>query len=525
MLSNYALGTMVNLDRKSRIPLYQQISEQLRQQITQGLLSDGSFLPPERTLARMLGINRSTVVNAYGELAALGLVEPHVGRGTRVRRSVEQSEKEVIQRTLPWPELLLPYSESVSSKVLREIVALCSRQEIISLAAGIPNPDYYPHGDFAALFQEILAEHGGHALEHCPPEGHYQLREALARRFSASLPVSAPQLKVDDILVLSGSQQGIYLIAGALLGPADLVITENPTFLGALSVFKAFGARIAGIPVDEEGMRIDVLAQVLERRRPRLIYTVPTFQNPSGVVLSLARRRQLLALARAYKVPILEDDPYKDMYYDSATKPPPSLKALDLAEGGNQVIYLNSFAKNLFPGMRLGWMAAPPAVIERSIAARQLIDLHTTSLYQWALARYLERGMLDKHLEMVRGKYRDQRDAMAKALDHYCGDTLERNQPQGGFYFWCAIKSGENSFSLLERAARHNIAFVPGSGLAVPGATDCDNRIRLNFAVAKPEVLEEGIRRLGAVLKIKNPRPPAPLGPRQSSGLELKPLV
>ncbi len=525
MVSNFALGSGLALDRASRIPLYQQISDQLRRQIAQGFLSDGHFLPPERALATMLGVNRSTVVNAYGELAAQGLVEPRVGRGTQVRRPSEASELEANLRALPWPELLLPYAESVSSRVLRDIVALCSRPDIISLAAGIPNPDFYPHPDFSTLFQEILTEQGGHALEHCPPEGHHPLREVLAARISASVPGHVKVVPPEETLVLSGSQQGIYLVAGALLGPADLVITENPTFLGALSVFRAFGARIVGVPVDEQGMRVDLLEEIMERRRPRLIYTVPTFQNPSGVTLSLTRRKQLLALARAYRVPVLEDDPYSDMYFRPEAVPPPSLKALDMAEGGNQVIYLSSFSKMLFPGMRVGWMAASPAVIERALAAKQLIDIHTTSLYQWAMARYIQRGLLDKHNAAMRVQYRIQRDAMAAALTHYCGDTLEQNQPNGGFYLWCRIKSGESGLALLERAARYNVAFVPGGGLSVPGMSECEPYIRLNFACARPEVLEEGIKRLGAVLKVKKPRPARPPTALTHSGQDLKPLV
>ncbi len=525
MLSNFALGAALALDRASRIPLYQQISDQLRHQIAQGFLADGNFLPPERALAAMLGVNRSTVVNAYGELAAQGLVEPQVGRGTQIRRPPERSELEANLRALPWPELLLPYTESVSSRVLRDIVSLCSRKDIISLAAGIPNPDYYPHAEFATLFHEILSQHGGLPLEHCPAEGHYPLRQVLATRLSAQVPGRVKPVLPEEILVLSGSQQGIYLTAGALLGPADLVVTENPTFLGALSVFRAFGARIVGVPIDEQGMRVDLLEQLLERRRPRLIYTIPTFQNPSGVTLSLTRRKQLLALARAYRIPVLEDDPYSEMYYESGAVPPTSLKALDLAENGNQVIYISSFAKTIFPGMRVGWMAAPTAVIERTIAAKQLIDLHTTSLYQWALEAFIERGSLDRHMEFVREKYRQQRDTMAAALDQYCGDTLERNQPKGGFYFWCRIKSGESGLALLERAARYNVAFVPGSGVAVPDASDCEDRIRINFAGAGPERLEEGIRRLGAVLKIKKPRPARPVPGLPHLGQELKPLV
>jgi 2-aminoadipate transaminase len=525
VLSNLALGVNLTLDRNSRVPLYQQISEQLRHQIAQGLLADGNLLPPERSLAAMLGVNRSTIVSAYGELAAQGLVEPHVGRGTRVRCPPELTQQEISLRALPWPELLLPYADSVSSRVLRDIVALCSRKDIISMAAGIPNPDYYPHAEFAALFQEILAEQGGHALDHCPAEGHYPLRQALATRLTSQLPGRGKAVTPEEIMVLSGSQQGIYLMAGALLGPADLVITENPTFLGALSVFRAFGARIIGVPIDEQGMRVDLLEAIMERRRPRLIYTVPTFQNPAGVTLSLARRKHLLELARAYRVPVLEDDPYRDMYYEAEKAPPLSLKVLDLAEGGNQVIYLSSFAKSIFPGMRVGWMAAPPEVIERTVAAKQLIDLHTTSLYQWTLARYIERGQFDRHMLLVREKYRQQRETMSAALDHYCADTLERNQPGGGFYYWCRIKSGESGLALLERAARYNVAFVPGSGLAVPTTNDCDSHIRLNFAIARPEVLEEGVRRLGAVLKVKKPRPARPPSDLASVHQDLKPLV
>ena len=483
---------MLRLERDSRTPLYLQIRNQLREMILDGTLSEGSRLPPERKMAAALGVNRTTVVNAYRELAADGLVEGHVGRGTIVRRpslTSSQLPEHLITHPLVWNEYFVPRPEGSREPLLRDLMALLTQADTISFAAGIPAPELYPLDDFRQAMTHTLNTAGQVLLQPCPVEGYYPLRQTIAGRMARR----GVTVRAENILTVTGSQQGLDLIGRAFLKAGDEVVVEAPSYLGALQIFSAAGARLLGVPLDEEGMRLDVLENILVRYRPKLIYTLPTFQNPSGCTMAPRRRLRLLELARRHRVPIVEDDPYGELYYTD--QDPSPLLALDQ---DGYVIYLSTFSKILFPGLRLGWVAAPRPVIERLSQIKQLADLHCSTLIQGVVHEFCQRGALDKHLDRVRDLYRQRRDAMLAALAGIAPSGLEWDEPQGGFNLWCRLPPGLKARQLMAEAARQRVALVPGEVFYPDGGGQ--EEMRLNFSCPPVAQIEEGIQRLGVAL-------------------------
>ena len=500
---------LVQLDRSSPVPLYLQISNQIRELILTGALLEGSRLPPQRELASALDVNRTTVVNAYQELAADGLVDATIGRGTTVRATVRPASP-VPPSPLPWAEVFSLRTRATGDPLIRDMMALCAQEDVISFAAGVPAPDLYPLDEFRAVVDEVLARDGRTLLQHCPTEGYFPLREWLAERMAER----GARVSARNVLVLTGSQQGLDLVARLLLDPGDVVIAESPSYLGVLQVFQAAGVRLLTVPLDEQGMRVDLLEQILARSRPKLIYTLPTFQNPTGVTLNLERRYQLLALAQRYQVPILEDDPYGELRYEGTLVP--TLKALDRY---GHVLYLSTFSKILFPGLRLGWLVAPEQVIERLALIKQLTDLHTNTLGQWSLAEFCRRGLLEEHLARLREVYPRRRDVICAALERYCPPGMTWNRPAGGFYLWCHLPAGLHARELLTEAARRQVAFIVGDACHVDGGGQ--EWIRLNFTYHTEGLIVEGVRRLGQAMEELLQRQQA----QPAEVLSLRPIV
>jgi DNA-binding transcriptional MocR family regulator len=473
----------LELDRGSPTPLHLQIAQQIRRSILKGELAEGSRLPPTRKLAEMLGVNRSTVVQAYNKLWAEGLIESHVGRGTVVRRAEATVEFPI--SSLPWETFLATHSEAIESSI-RELMRLFAQEDVISFAAGVPAPEHYPLEELTELFHKVLMQEGRRLLERCAVEGRPRLREWIAEELAGGI-------SPNEILIVTGSQQGLYLLAQALLEPGDSIVVEAPTYMGALSGFRAVGARLIGVPIDEMGMDLDMLERVLARTQPKFIYTLPTFQNPSGTTLNLERRRRMLELAYRHHVPIVEDDPYSLLRYEGESLP--SLKALD-AHG--YVIHLSTFSKVLFPGLRVGWLAAPKRAIERLAPLKRVMDLFTNAPAQAVLYELGRRGLLERHLERVREEYRKRRDAMAQALERYC-PKLRFGLPEGGYYIWSRLPRGVWGRALLREAAREGVTFLPGEFFFADGQGQ--EWVRLTFVSQPPEVIEEGIRRLSQALR------------------------
>jgi len=475
----------IAIDRQSDVPVYRQIVNRIRELILSRTLPDGFKLPPERRLAQDLGVNRSTVLTAYRELKSLGLADAHVGRGTSVRVPAEPVQVAHEAAGLPWRQLFRETVLHVQDPMVRDLLELTERSDVISLALGLPAPELLPLDRLSTLFNELVGEIGPQMLLHCPTEGHTPLREALAAWMRSRGIACSPS----EVLVLSGSQQGLDLVVRALVDPGDVVVVEEPTYVGMLPVLRAAGARVIGVPMDAEGMRIDVLETVLEHHRVKLIYTLPTFQNPSGAELNLERRRALLELATDHQVPILEDDPYSELCYDG--NPLPSLKALDIS---GQVIYLSTLSKVLFPGMRLGFMTAPRALIRQLALLKQGIDLHASSVGQRLLHRFIRDGHYEPYLETLREAYGGRRDVMDAALGEGLDTGLSWRRPRGGFYFWCRLPEGVERLQLLAEARNAGVAYLPGEACFAEASAG-PAYVRLNFSYCPPDQIREGVNR------------------------------
>ncbi|WP_371380702.1 PLP-dependent aminotransferase family protein [Sporomusa aerivorans] len=476
-----------SLNPKSTIPLYRQITTILSDYIKNNTLPSGCKLPPERELAVLLGVSRTTAINAYRQLEEMGLISTRVGSGTYV---AEQPKPQPAVRAVPWSQLFTPTPNTQLSSIIRELIAAAADGDTIPLAAGMPDPAFYPFDDFNRLFALQSSRFKSSDLGHIPTEGYLPLRRTLA----GLLTERGIDAAVENTMIVSGSQQGLYLVTKLFLEPGDYVIVESPTYLGAIQVFSAANARLLSLPASKR-FALDILEDYLIRYRPKLLYMMPTFKNPSGDVMALEERRELLRLAAKHRLVIVEDDPYGELYYEQ--QPPPSLKALDTYGG---VIALGTFSKILFPGLRTGWVVAPDIVINRFAMEKQYIDLHSSNLSQRMLYDYLSAGLLAGHLTLVREQYKKRRDFFAGALKQYCSPYLSFTMPLGGFYFWGTLSQGMLTRQLLHEAAKTGVSFVPGEAFY---ADNSGNReLRLCFVTHSEARLLEGVKRLGQALQV-----------------------
>jgi DNA-binding transcriptional MocR family regulator len=479
---------MIELDRDSSVPLYLQIRNRLSFLVRSGALAEGTQLPPERRLAANLGVTRGTVTNAYRELVAAGLAEARVGRGTIVRQSRERAAMGTPTRAPSWPALFAPQPRRLQDPLLQDVARLVARPDVIAFTAGVPAPELYPQADFHQTIDRLLREGDPRLLGPCAAEGFRSLRQAIASHMTRQ----GTGVAWEQVLVTTGAQEGLDLLTRAFLEPGDAVIIEEPTYLGALQSFGSAGVRLLSVPLDNGGLCLDILESLLARHPPKLIYTLPTFQNPSGVSQDLERRLGLLALAARYGVPVVEDDPYGPLYFEEP--PPPTLRSLDQHE---IVIYVSTFSKIMFPGLRLGWIAAPGQVIERLARIKQRGGLYANVLAQWATTAFIEAGHLEQHLARVRQAYLQRRNAMATALAEHCPD-LGFSVPAGGFNLWCRLPEGLKARDLLIEAGLRGTVFAPGE-LFYPREGGVD-ALRLNFSSQTEQQICEGVSRLGQAL-------------------------
>ncbi len=489
-------------------PLYAQIRDGVRSAVLTGALAPGMRLPPERELAASLGVNRTTTMRAYRELAADGVVEARPGRGTVVcpspppavveRRATDGLGVRRPERALfaAWLLGLRAVGQGLGSDpgLLRDIMALGTRADVISFAGGMPAGEVIPFEEVQAALTHALARAGAGGLAYGPVEGLASLRSAIAARMTRR----GAAVAADEVMVLAGATQGLALAAQALVEPGDEVVVEAPTYVGIGQTFGAAGARLIGVPVDEGGLRVDTLAAVLARRRVRLIVVQPTLHNPTGATMPLARRERLIALARRHGVPILEDAPYAELWANGLEPPP--LKALDR---DGLVLHLGSFSKTLAPGLRVGWLAGPAPAITRLALAKQFSDLTTGALSQLAVERLLESGAYDRHLARVRALYEARRAAMAAGLRGV--ETLLEVSPDpgGGFYLWCRLRRGRGRL-LAAEASKVGVALLPGEAFypaLTVGGEDGGDRIRLSVAGVGLAAIAEGLGRLLPLLK------------------------
>ncbi|HEX4733415.1 MAG TPA: PLP-dependent aminotransferase family protein [Thermoleophilaceae bacterium] len=383
----------------------------------------------------------------------------------------------------------------MKSSAMRDMMAITARPEVISLAGGLPDTSTFPPDTFSAVTQAIAAESVAKALQYGPTEGLPETKQCIAEVMAAE----GMRADHEDIVVTTGGQQVIDLVVKTLVDPGDVVVAEAPTYPGAVPTFYSYQADVVQIEMDANGMRMDLLEETLDRleregRRPKFIYTVPTFQNPAGVTMSLERRHRLVEIANERELLVLEDNPYGMLRYEGEPLPP--LRSLD---GGVFVMYLGTFSKILSPGIRLGWVVAPPPVLEKINLGKQAADLCTSTLSQLMVQAYFEHTRWRDYVEALTELYRDRRDTMLDALAEFFPREAEWTRPQGGMFIWATLPDFIDTTDLLARALRENVAFVPGSGAYLDGRGR--SSMRLNFSASDGDDIREGIRRIGEVIK------------------------
>jgi 2-aminoadipate transaminase len=386
-------------------------------------------------------------------------------------------------------------TRQMRSSAMRDLMAITARPEVISLAGGLPDTSTFPPDTFAAIMNGIAQKSCASALQYGPTEGFEGTKRCIAEVMAAE----DMHVHADDMIVTTGGQQVIDLVTKTLVDPGDVVICEAPTYPGAVPVFSSYEADVVQIEMDSEGMRIDLLEETLARldsegRRPKFIYTVPTFQNPAGVTLSAPRRRRLVEIARKRELLVLEDNPYGLLRYEG--DPLPTLRALD---GGVYVLYLGTFSKILSPGIRLGWVVAPGPVLGKINLGKQAADLCTSSLTQQLVEGYFAEGRWHAYVQELCMIYRRRRDAMLDALAEFFPPQAEWTQPGGGLFIWATLPDFIDTEDLLAKAIQNeSVAFVPGSAAYVDGRGG--SSMRLNFSAVDEHDIVEGIRRIGKVI-------------------------
>ncbi|MCO7125445.1 PLP-dependent aminotransferase family protein [Sporolactobacillus shoreicorticis] len=479
----------LEINREEAMPVYLQMANRIKEQILSGILPEGFVLPPERKMADDHHVSRTTVIKAYEELKSLGLAMSRVGQGTVVteRKLPATNESDPPIFPMSWYPLFDKKTANVSDTV-SEIMYIGNQGNMISLAAGIGDPRLYPVDELREIQNErpIDSDH----LNLCSVEGYYPLRESIAQlmRFR-NLSVTAR-----ETMILTGSMQGIDYAARTFLSPGDAVIVEEPTFLQAIQCFRATGARIIGIPMDEGGIRLDILEAQLARYKPKFIYTIPNFHNPTGITMSMERRKGLLKLAYQFQVPILEDDPYGDITFGREKLPP--LKALDPY---GYVIYLSTLSKVLFPGLRIGWVVAPEPVMKKFMLLKQITDLHVNTDSQILIYRYLRKGLYESQLKKILPIYKKKRDTAINVLGKENG-LVHFKRPEGGFYLWCRIPYPVSQKKLLALCADQGIIYTPGT-VFFPQESDGEHWLRLNYTYETLERLTEGLNLLIKAIK------------------------
>lgn len=382
-------------------------------------------------------------------------------------------------------------ASTLKASEIREILKITERPDVISFAGGLPAPEFFPIKELAKVTQEILATDGYAALQYSPTEGFGVLREIIADKRMLKAHVTTTK---DNILITSGSQQGIEFCAKLFLNDGDYIICEDPSYLGAINVFNTYHAKYLTVSMDENGMIMEELEKVLQSsHKPKFIYTIPDFQNPTGITMSVEGRKRLVELANQYNIPVIEDNPYGDVIFDG--KRNPAIKSFDTT---GSVIFLGSFSKTFCPGLRIGWMCASQELLSKFIMLKQISDLQCNTLTQREVAYYMNENDLDEHIADIVHVYKKRRDVMLNAMKKYFPANIKYTNPNGGLFTWVELDERINAADLLVAALEKKVAFVPGAPFFANGGHK--NFLRLNYSNMSEDKIEEGIKRLGQVI-------------------------
>ncbi len=387
-------------------------------------------------------------------------------------------------------------AKSLKASEIRELLKLTQQPDIISFAGGLPNPESFPVGKIKEILDDLLEREGPRVLQYGSTEGVNRFRDVLVKFMAERYGVHIGR---DNILITAGSQQALYLLAKIFIDPGDFVVVEAPTYIGILTAFQSYRPRYVTVEMDDEGMNTHLLEETLrdmvkDGRKPKLIYTIPTFQNPAGVTMNLERRKHVLELAEEYDVLVLEDDPYGELRYSGEKLP--LLKSLDK---NGYVIYMGTFSKILSPGFRLAHMVADEEIIHKAVLAKQGIDLCTNTVGQFVASEYISRGYLDEHIPNIIRLYKRKRDLMLDMLDDHFPDGVKWTRPDGGMFLWVTLPPGVDAEKMFIRAVENKVAYVIGSAFFPD--RDHKNTMRLNFTYPTDEQIKVGVERLAKVIK------------------------
>lgn len=381
--------------------------------------------------------------------------------------------------------------ELLKASEIREILKLTQQPDIISFAGGLPAPELFPIEEMEKISVKVLQEMGVQALQYSPTEGYAPLREKIASRMGKV----GVDTNADEVLIISGSQQGLDFSGKIFINPGDVVVCESPSYLGAINAFKAYECQFLEIETDDNGMIMEDLAEKLSKTEDvRMIYVIPDFQNPSGRTWSLERREKLLEIAAQYDLPIVEDNPYGELRFEGEI--PPSLRSMDK---DGRVIFLGSFSKTFCPGLRLGWVNAAPDMLEKYIFVKQGSDLQTSSMSQRELSMFMDEYDLDVHIEKIKEVYKKRRNLMMETIKSQFPKEAKYTYPEGGLFTWVELPEHINTRELMVKAVKNKVAFVPGGSFFPTGQKE--NAMRINYSNMPEDKIVEGITRLGALLK------------------------
>ena len=388
---------------------------------------------------------------------------------------------------LKWP--IAPHVHNLKTSIIREILKFTSKKGVISFAGGLPAQELFPVEQLKIVTETVLSKYGAASLQYSLSRGITPLRELLADRATKSGTPTKPE----ELLITSGSQQGIELLARAFIDPGDFIITENPTYVGAIQAFNYYRSRYVSIEMDEEGMLVDLVADKIKQYNPKLIYTVSNFQNPTGITMSARRRIQLAEVAGIYDIPVIDDNPYGEIRFEGEHLS--SLKSL----GKDGVITLKTFSKTIAPGFRIGWMHGPKTIIDQFEKVKQCADLHTSTFNQYILFEFISQGFMEPHIEKIKVDYLKKRNAMIAAFKEHFPEGVKWTEPQGGLFLWVTLPENLSATEMFEKAIELEVAYVPGSAFYPHGGGD--NTMRLNFSFSSIDEINEGVKRLAKLIK------------------------
>ncbi|QXM05778.1 PLP-dependent aminotransferase family protein [Crassaminicella indica] len=471
----------IHLDKNSPQHLYMQLFYKIRQFIMDGQLKANEKLPPIRQLANTLGVNTSTIVNAYGLLEKEGFVYKKIGSGTFVSPRKDDRLEDVVLEKYPLDEDIR----------LMDRGQIQIKENMISFASATPTSDLFPVDDFKILLNEVLDRDKGDAFGYQESQGYYPLRESLVD-YLKEINI---ETNSENVQIISGAQQGIDVIAKAFVDYKDTIIVESPTYTGAIGTFKSRGAKIVSVPILEDGIDIHLLEENIKKHHPKFVYLMPNFQNPTGYSYSKEKKLKIIELADKYNTFIVEDDYLSDLSFynnDNAT-----LKSLD---ENDRIIYIKSFSKIFMPGLRLGFLVIPKKIHHRILAAKHTSDISTSGLNQRVFDLYLRKGIWKKHIRYMEKIYRERFDVMKNCIEKYFKDIdISYILPKGGLNFWFSLPEGYDSNKLYVEGAKNNILILPGSIFFI--SQNESRFFRLSIAAVYPKDIEIGIKGLSQVIK------------------------